>query len=197
MDSNNVENTKKTTKKKVERKVDKKSPNNMEGRKKIFIALIVIVLLLVVILVVLPLFKKDIKISSKDKISEEKTFENYKIKETTISYEDETTVFDTKIENISSDIVPARGLNIILLDKDGNEITSIGVYLKDMQAGEVIDTKAVISEKIENIYDLKIISDQTVTNEDVTENLESVSQEENNTDDADDTYDTDDNYVAE
>ncbi len=150
MENNNAE------KKTVNKKSTKKDSKNMQARKRIFVTLIVIVAILAIILILLPFFKgagKDLS-----KLSEEKSFESYKLKETTISYEEDTTVFDTKIENISSETIPEGGFNIILLDKEGNSLTSIGVYLKEMEPGEIIETKAVIPEKVENVHDMKIES---------------------------------------
>lgn len=141
-----------------------KRNKSMEARKKVFCVLVILVVVLAVALILIPLFKKP---TVTNKLAEEKTFETYKLKETSISYEEDTTVFETKIENIGSEAIPAGGFNIILLDKEGNTLTSIGVYLKEMEPSEVIETKAVIAEKIENIYDMKIVSDENVTPEEL------------------------------
>ncbi len=165
MEKNNVESSKKTTKKVSTKKAtnSNKKSGDMTSRKRVFAVLIAVIFVLAVVLIVIPLVKKTgDKAEAAGKIAEEKSFETYKLKDTKISYEDDTTVFETKIENIGSETIPAGGFNIILLDKEGAELTSIGVYLKEMEPAEIIETKAVIAEKIENIYDMKIVSDESV-----------------------------------
>lgn len=164
MENNKVGETSRTTKKEHKKKVTNsaKRPGDMNSRKKLFKVLIAIIFILAIVLVIVPFIKKGIdKSSAAGKIAEEKSFESYKLVETKISYEEDTTIFETKIENIGTETVPEGGFNIVLLDKEGIELTSIGVYLKEMEPAEIIETKAVISEKIENIYDMKIVGIET------------------------------------
>lgn len=153
----NVKNTKggKSSKKQID----------MKKRKRALISFIAIILVLIIILIIVKSPKKEDKSDVTNKYSEEKTFESYKLKDFTINYDQDTTIFDFKIENIGSANISSTGLNIILLDKEGNEITSIGLYLKETEPGEVIDSKAVIQGKIENVYDIRIQRDQNIINE--------------------------------
>ena len=80
---------------------------------------------------------------------------------TGISFEEANgeTVLRATITNNTETVQASFFGNIVLLDKSGNEIGRIPVRVSEMQAGEIRDIEASITESYANAYDFKLVKE--------------------------------------
>lgn len=100
--------------------------------------------------------EKGDKVNISDKLNSEKKFENYKVGNILLKTENGQTSFTADITNISGSTQPAQLIYITFLDKSGTELSKMGVYIRDIKAGEKISTKATTSRDLTNAYDFKV-----------------------------------------
>ena len=96
------------------------------------------------------------KVNVSSKLNSEKVFENYKVGNILLKTENGQTSFTADITNNSSSTVSAQLIYITFLDKSGNELSKMGVYIREIKAGEKISTKATTSKDLTNAYDFKV-----------------------------------------
>lgn len=93
---------------------------------------------------------------AKNPILDKKTNGIYEIYNTNITTKNGTTEIEATIKNVSSSKTPEQFIDIVLLDKNNNELGTIKATIPSLESGEAT-TVAVESFKVySNIYNFKI-----------------------------------------
>ena len=116
----------------------------MQKNKKMII--FVILLLIIVCIVCAITFGKK-KPEQKAQIQqntmlEVKNTENYKILNGNVSTKFEITTFSADIKNVSGKQLPAKKLNVEFLNKSGEKLGEVEVYVEKIEAGEITQVTA-------------------------------------------------------
>lgn len=157
----------------------KKSTDSKSLRKSILIISVIVIVLLAVILIFVlgnkedknknnntsvvddigenvKLDEKGDKVNISDKLNAEKSFESYKVGNILLKTENGQTSFTADITNTSSSSQPATLIYITFVDENGTDLSKMGVYIRAMNPGEKISTKATTSRDLTNAYDFKV-----------------------------------------
>lgn len=96
------------------------------------------------------------KLNISQKLSETKTIDGLEITEIQLTEKGNTTQLLGTITNKTDETKPASIITITFLDKQGNEITSIKPYIKELKPGENTPLNASTTFDYTNAYDIKI-----------------------------------------
>ena len=103
--------------------------------KKKIILLIIIVLVIMALITTAIIFATN-KEESEDGILASSEFENMKVKDVTVTYDEEkdTTYFNYIVENISSSNVENETVNVMAIDENDAEIAGVQVTIRYIEA---------------------------------------------------------------
>ena len=98
------------------------------------------------------------------KLAEVKKYEGLEISNVKFEIDGTTTLLTADIRNGTSSNLDGQWININVLDKEGNRLTSIGGYIDAMEAGETIPLSSSIlsNGKDTNAYDIEITPEREV-----------------------------------
>lgn len=96
------------------------------------------------------------KVNTSDKVKETREIEGVTIENIRITEKNGQTELVADATNTTEQIKSRFLVNIILLDKAGNEIGRIPGVIGEMQPGETIEMHAGITEDYANVYDFRI-----------------------------------------
>lgn len=91
-----------------------------------------------------------------EKLLEERTFENLKIKNISLIAINGTTTFKATVENPTDTVYENKAITIIFKDNDGNECGRIGGLIEKINPQETGQIDASTSIDISNAYDFEI-----------------------------------------
>ena len=96
------------------------------------------------------------KLNVSDKLSETKTFGNYEISNIQLTENNGQSLILADVKNIGDTKSEVVLIDITLLDKDGNEIVTIGGIIGDIEPGETTQLNASATTDFANAYDFSI-----------------------------------------
>ena len=109
--------------------------------------LIPVILLLIIICIICAIVfgkkkpEQQIK-TSQNTMLEVKNTENYKILNGNIATKSEITTFSADIKNVSGKQLPANKLKVEFLNKSGEKLGEVEVYVEKLEAGEITQITA-------------------------------------------------------
>lgn len=96
-----------------------------------------------------------------DKLAETKTFSNYEVSNIELREKDGKCEILADVKNIGTTKADVVLLDITLLDKDGNEIVTIGGIIGNVEPGQTVKLNSASTADFSNAYDFTIkISEQ-------------------------------------
>lgn len=96
------------------------------------------------------------KVNKSEKLAETKTFENYEISNIQLTENNEESLILADVKNIGATKTEVRLVDITLLNKEGDEITTIGGIIGEIEPGQVVQLNASATTDFANAYDFSI-----------------------------------------
>ena len=96
------------------------------------------------------------KLNKSDKLSETKTVGNYEISNIQLTEKDGQSLILADVKNIGETKSEVTLIDITLLDKDGNEIITIGGIIGDAEPGATVQLNAAATTDFANAYDFTV-----------------------------------------
>lgn len=96
------------------------------------------------------------KVNKSEKLAETKTFENYEISNIQLTENEGQSLLLADVKNIGDAKTDVRLIDITLLDKEGNEITTIGGIVGEIEPGQVVQLNSSATADFANAYDFTI-----------------------------------------
>lgn len=96
------------------------------------------------------------KLNVSDKLSETKTFQNFEISNIQLTSINGESQILADVKNTGSTKTEVTFIDIVILDKDGNEITTIGGIIGEVEGGETVQLNASATTDFANAYDFEI-----------------------------------------
>ena len=103
------------------------------------------------------------KLNTSDKLAETKTFGNYEVSNIQLTEQDGQSLILADVKNIGDTRAEVALIDITLLDKEGNEIITIGGIIGDVEPGETVQLNSSATTDFANAYDFTIkVTDETL-----------------------------------
>ena len=96
------------------------------------------------------------KLNTSTEINKEKQVGNYKFENMQLTTQDNQTVLLADVTNTGSSKTDIQLVDVTLLDKDGNEIITIGGIISQLEPGEKTQFNTSMTLDYANTYDFKI-----------------------------------------
>lgn len=149
---------------------DKEVPKEnklLKNKKQLIIILSIVVIIALVIIVVLRIsngenlgyIKEDeygVKINESERISESKKLEDLDIVDVSLIEEDNVSKFEATIQNNTDKEQGGYNIEIIFLDKKGNEITRMSEFIDKIQPGEKLPIMCMAQTGFVKAYDYRV-----------------------------------------
>lgn len=101
------------------------------------------------------------KMNTSDKLAETKTFSNYEVSNIQLTESNGQSLILADVKNIGTTKAEVVLIDITLLDKEGNEIVTIGGIIGDVEPGQTVQLNSSATTDFSNAYDFTIkISEQ-------------------------------------
>ena len=97
------------------------------------------------------------KVNISEEVKKEKTYGSLVFKNMQITNDGKQTVFLGNVTNISEEETGMTEIDILLLDKEGNELGKVGGLLVPLKPGETTQFNSSSQLDYANIYDFKIV----------------------------------------
>ena len=97
------------------------------------------------------------KLNTSTKLSETKTVDGLKIGNIQLTMQNGQSVLLADAENDTGKDIDIMLLDIILLDKNGNELTTIAGIIGNLKAGEKQQLNSSVTSDYANAYDFKVV----------------------------------------
>lgn len=97
------------------------------------------------------------RVNNSEKLQEPKTLEGLEISDFQLSEKDNMTVLLGKVTNKSDQVQGGYIVDIKILDKEGNEITTVSTYIRKLEKDEVTDFNISATFDYANAYDFKVV----------------------------------------
>ena len=94
------------------------------------------------------------KMNTSNKLAETKKFGNYEVSNIQLTERDGQSLILADVKNVGESKADITLIDITLTDKDGNEITTIGGIIGDVEAGETVQLNASATTDFANAYDI-------------------------------------------
>lgn len=96
------------------------------------------------------------KVNTSNKLKETKTYDGLEIGNLQLTMKDNVSVISGEIRNVSDTARGGYPVSLVILDKEGNEIITIGAHIQNLEPGQTarLDTSATFD--FANAYDFKI-----------------------------------------
>ena len=96
------------------------------------------------------------KLNTSDKLHETKEFDGMQISNFQLTENNNVTLLLGTITNVSDSTKGGYPVNITILDKEGNEIVTVGGYIQELSAGESTQLNTSATFDYANAYDFTI-----------------------------------------
>lgn len=101
------------------------------------------------------------KMNTSDKLAETKTFSNYEVSNIQLTESNGQSLILADVKNIGTTKADVVLIDITLLDKEGQEIVTIGGIIGDVEPGQTVQLNSSATTDFSNAYDFTIkISEQ-------------------------------------
>lgn len=101
-------------------------------------------------------FSDGTKLNTSTKLKETKKIDNIEIKNAQLTNKNGKSVLLAEVENKGNNKTEVTLINIILLDKQGNEIAKVPGIIAPLNSGEKKQLNTTMQEDYTNIYDYKV-----------------------------------------
>lgn len=96
------------------------------------------------------------KVNTSEALKKSRKEMDYYIKNITLEKKDAQTIFKIDVENQKSTTIKGQLLDIVFVDKNGQEEARMALYVREIKAGETITTQATINNDFTNVYNFKL-----------------------------------------
>ena len=96
------------------------------------------------------------KLNTRTELNQEKQVGNYKFENMQLTTQDNQTVLLADVTNTGSNKTDIQLVDVTLLDKDGNEIITVGGIISQLEPGEKTQFNTSMTLDYANTYDFKI-----------------------------------------
>ena len=96
------------------------------------------------------------KVNTSEALKKERNELGYKVSNITLQRQNAQTVFKLQLTNEGSTDKKGQLVDIVFIGKNGEEEARMGLYIRDIKAGESITTQATINNDFTNVYDFKL-----------------------------------------
>lgn len=96
------------------------------------------------------------KVNTSNKLKETKTFDGLEIGKLQLTMKNNVSVILGEIKNTTDTVKGEYPVNLIILDKEGNEIITIGAYIQKLQPGQTAELNTSATFDFANAYDFRI-----------------------------------------
>lgn len=96
------------------------------------------------------------KLNVSEKLAQTKRVDNYEISNIQITEKNGESRFIADVKNTSNAKIGMKFAKLVLLDKEGNEITSTDAIIGDVEAGQTVQLIASVTTDFSNAYDFSI-----------------------------------------
>lgn len=93
------------------------------------------------------------KLNVSNKLTETKKIDNYEISNIQLTEQNGKSLILADVKNISSSKVEMKFAKIVLLDKEGNEITTMDAIIGDIEPGGTVQLNVSATTDFSNAYD--------------------------------------------
>ena len=97
------------------------------------------------------------KLNTSTELNKEKQVGNYKFENMQLTTQDNQTVLLADVTNTGSSKTDIQLVDVTLLDKDGNEIITVGGIISQLEPGEKTQFNTSMTLDYANTYDFKIV----------------------------------------
>ena len=97
------------------------------------------------------------KVNISEEVKKEKTYGSLVFKNMQITNDGKQTVFLAEVTNISEEETGMTEIDIIVIDKEGNELGKVGGLIMPLKPGETTQFNSSSQLDYANIYDFKIV----------------------------------------
>ena len=97
------------------------------------------------------------KLNTSTKLNEAKTVGAYKIEDIQLTNKNGQTVLLANVTNVSNKETKLQLIDVVILDKKGNELGTVGGIIAPLKAGKSTQLNTGMSLDYSNAYDFKII----------------------------------------
>ena len=96
------------------------------------------------------------KINTSEALKKPREELGYSISNITLVRQDAQTVFKLQLANEGTTDKEGQLVDIVFIDKNGNEEARMALYIRKIEAGKSIETQATINNDFTNVYDFKL-----------------------------------------
>ena len=146
------------------------------NRNKLWVILMVIIIILAIILIINLVKKDDVnngqnqvqqeeftiqtengnKVNTSEALKKPREELGYNVSNITLEKQDAQTIFKLQLSNQTNADKPGQLVDIVFIDKSGNEESRMALYIREIKAGASIETQATINNDFTNVYDFKL-----------------------------------------
>lgn len=96
------------------------------------------------------------KVNKSSKLHEKKAYDGLEIGNLQLTMKDNVSVILGEIKNVSNIAKGEYPISLVMLDKEGNEIITIGAYIQKLEPGQTAELNTSATFDFANAYDFKI-----------------------------------------
>lgn len=96
------------------------------------------------------------KVNTSEALKKPREELGYSISNITLERQNAQTIFKLQIANEGSTEKEGQLVDIVFIDKNGNEEARMALYIRKIEAGGSIETQATIDNDFTNVYDFKL-----------------------------------------
>ena len=97
------------------------------------------------------------KLNISDKLSETKTFGNYEVSNIQLTEKNGESLILADVKNIGSAKMEMKFADVKLVDKEGNEITTLQAVIGEVEPGATVQLQVSATTDFSNAYDFSIV----------------------------------------
>ena len=97
-------------------------------------------------------------VNTSKKLSETKTYKGLEFTNIKFSHTESVTSLNAQVKNTTTNKIPAQLVDINVLDKDGNVMTSFVGEINELEPGETTTIDSGIAANYVNAYDIEFVS---------------------------------------
>ncbi len=101
--------------------------------------------------------KDGTKLNISDKLSETKTFGNYEVSNIQLTEKNGESLILADVKNIGSTKMEMKFADIKLVDKEGNEITTLQAVIGEVEPGATVQLQVSATTDFSDAYDFSIV----------------------------------------
>ena len=101
------------------------------------------------------------KVNNSEALKKPRKELEYYVSNITLQRQDAQTIFKLNLENQGTTSIAGQLVDIVLIGKNGEEEARMALYIREIKAGDSIQTQATINNDFTNVYDFKLVKRTT------------------------------------